>query len=245
MQKDTWSEEEDKILIEAHAEIGNKWAEIAKRLQGRTENSIKNHWNATKRRQYSKRKCRSKYPRGSLLQDYIKSLNLDSSNTTGRSQRKTTTTTITCATSNNNTGIDTATTKSPPPPPTDDQPQTTLEFCPDDDRLVPNYDFNEDPDFCFNENIFQEGCTIESLLDDIPGAPPVLDGKNVPSYPTVEDNNFLGKIIPSDEKYYTDMEMPEMEINAPVVLMKGDKVEPLKKEMDLVEMITQVNEVAQ
>jgi RNA recognition motif-containing protein len=46
-------------------------------LPGRTENSIKNHWNATKRRQYSKRKCRSKYPRGTLLQDYIKSLNLD------------------------------------------------------------------------------------------------------------------------------------------------------------------------
>ena len=77
MQKDIWTEEEDKILIQAHAEIGNKWAEIAKKLPGRTENSIKNHWNATKRRQYSKRKCRSKYPRGSLLQEYIKSLNLD------------------------------------------------------------------------------------------------------------------------------------------------------------------------
>lgn len=239
LQKDTWSEEEDKILIEAHAEIGNKWAEIAKRLQGRTENSIKNHWNATKRRQYSKRKCRSKYPRGSLLQDYIKSLNLDSLNTTGRSQRKTTT--IASATSNTTTGNDTTTTKALPQP-TDDQPQTTLEFCPDDDRLVPNYDFNEDPDFCFDENIFQEGCTIESLLDDIPCVPPVLDGKNVSSYPTVEDHNFLGKIILSVEKYYTDMEMPEMEINAPVVLMKGSK--PLKKEMDLVEMITQVNEVA-
>ncbi|KAK7849212.1 transcription factor myb98 [Quercus suber] len=87
IKKDTWSEEEDKVLIQAHAQIGNKWAEIAKRLPGRTENSIKNHWNATKRRQYSKRKCRSKYPRGSLLQEYIKGLNLDPSNTVQNKER--------------------------------------------------------------------------------------------------------------------------------------------------------------
>lgn len=76
IKKDTWSEEEDMVLIQAHSEIGNKWAEIAKRLPGRTENSIKNRWNATKRRQFSVKRCRSsKYPRsGSLLQNYIKSL---------------------------------------------------------------------------------------------------------------------------------------------------------------------------
>ncbi|KAI3673515.1 hypothetical protein L6452_39637 [Arctium lappa] len=77
IKKDFWTEEEDRILIAAHAEVGNKWSEIAKKLPGRTENSTKNHWNATKRRQYTRRKCRSKWPRPSpILQNYIKSLNL-------------------------------------------------------------------------------------------------------------------------------------------------------------------------
>ncbi|GER38512.1 myb-related protein [Striga asiatica] len=78
IKKDLWTEDEDRVLIEAHAEVGNKWAEIAKRLLGRTENSIKNHWNATKRRQLSRRKCRTKWPKpSSVLQNYIKSLHLE------------------------------------------------------------------------------------------------------------------------------------------------------------------------
>ncbi|CAN1334826.1 Transcription factor MYB98 [Linum perenne] len=171
IKREIWTEDEDKILINSHMKFGNKWSEIAKTIPGRTENSIKNHWNATRRRHISNYRF-NKNTQSTLLYDYIKSLNLDNLVDHGSS----TSSSSTAPAAEFDFSNEEIPTAAEPPLitthqedsflPLDDQ-QLMLELGGGNDGLVPEFDFSNEeiPDLGCIDEMFQDDYNLESLLD--------------------------------------------------------------------------------
>ncbi|XP_015879133.3 transcription factor MYB35 [Ziziphus jujuba] len=54
LKHDSFTPQEEELIINLHQAIGSRWSLIAKRLPGRTDNDVKNYWNTKLRKKLSK-----------------------------------------------------------------------------------------------------------------------------------------------------------------------------------------------
>ncbi|KAG2305875.1 hypothetical protein Bca4012_085439 [Brassica carinata] len=86
LKKGAFSQDEERLIVQMHAKMGNKWAHIAEHLPGRTDNEIKNYWNTRIKRRH--RAGLPLYPPELHVEDLQWSEEYITSNLTGVDRRR-------------------------------------------------------------------------------------------------------------------------------------------------------------
>ncbi|CAF2116082.1 unnamed protein product [Brassica oleracea var. botrytis] len=55
LKRGAFSQDEENLIVELHAVLGNRWSQIAAKLPGRTDNEIKNLWNSNIKKKLKQR----------------------------------------------------------------------------------------------------------------------------------------------------------------------------------------------
>ncbi|GLT69552.1 hypothetical protein SLA2020_416950 [Shorea laevis] len=61
LKRGSFSAQEERLIIDVHRILGNKWAQIAKHLPGRTDNEVKNFWNSCVKKKLIAQGTKSKH----------------------------------------------------------------------------------------------------------------------------------------------------------------------------------------
>ncbi|KAL9182335.1 hypothetical protein ACHAXT_012987 [Thalassiosira profunda] len=69
-KKGGWTEGEDELVMQLHAQLGNQWSKIAAEMPGRSDNDVKNRWHS-KQRTYKRKQAKEEANDASLSEKIL------------------------------------------------------------------------------------------------------------------------------------------------------------------------------
>ncbi|KAD4385685.1 hypothetical protein E3N88_25854 [Mikania micrantha] len=77
LKRGLFSQQEEEVILNLHQVIGNRWAQIAAQLPGRTDNEIKNFWNSCLKKKLIKQGIDPNTHKPATDKDHVKDKNIE------------------------------------------------------------------------------------------------------------------------------------------------------------------------